>query len=492
MGSLVINHNISAINTHRNLLAADKLVKSSLEHLSSGEKIVRAADGPATLMISEQMRAQIASVSQAIRNSETSVSMVQTTEASLNEVSQLLLSVRQLAIHAANEGANDERMLEADQLEVTNALESIDRISQFAEFGTKKLLDGSRSVTGVAAGRGLTFLKATEKTRGSPDEGYEVRISQGTTKSQVIADLSLTQDVIDSGVKLTIQESGRIASHTTKPGEDIRVVIRRLQSAVDLNGLKVDVTRTFSDEPDVDPAFNDRLIITHREFGSKGKFTVISNQAGLLSSQVGMPEMVNNGFDVEGTINGQLAFGEGRVLTAAEGTDAAGLEVLYDGPTPADPRVPVGRVTVAQNSLIFQIGPNVGQRVAIALGSVNSRTMGVNVENESGYGSLSDVDVRTAQGAEDTMRLVDKAISDVNEVRARLGAVQKNSLESNIRSLQVAREELTNSESVLRDADMAQEISDLTRNQIILQSGMAMLGQANQSARNVLSLLQAG
>ncbi|MCH7476658.1 MAG: flagellin [SAR324 cluster bacterium] len=492
MGSLIINHNISAINTHRNLQAADKRVKASLEHLSSGEKIVRAADGPATLMISEQMRAQIASVSQAIRNSETSVSMVQTTEASLNEVNQLLLSVRQLAIHAANEGANDERMLEADQLEVTNALQSIDRISQFAEFGTKKLLDGSRSVTGVAAGRGLTFLKASEKTRGSPDEGYEVRISQGATKSQVIADFPLTQDVIDSGVKLTIQESGRIASHNTKPGEDIRVVIQRLQTAVDLNGLQVEVARTFSSEPDVDPAFNNRLIITHREFGTKGKFTVISNQVGLLSSLEGMPEMVNNGFDVEGTINGQLAFGKGRVLTAAEGTEAAGLEVLYEGPTPPDPQVPVGRVTVSQNSLIFQIGPNVGQRIAIALGSVSSRTMGVNIDNESGYQNLSEVDVRTAQGAEDTMRLVDKAISDVNEVRARLGAVQKNSLESNIRSLQVAREELTNSESVLRDADMALEISDLTRNQIILQSGMAMLGQANQSARNVLSLLQAG
>ncbi|MCZ6534165.1 MAG: flagellin, partial [SAR324 cluster bacterium] len=117
MGALVINHNVSAINTQRNLLQVDKQLKTSLEHLSSGERIVRAADAPAELMISEQMRAQIASVEQAIRNSETSVSMVQTTEAALNEVNRALITIRQRAIHAANTGAIDENMLMADQLE---------------------------------------------------------------------------------------------------------------------------------------------------------------------------------------------------------------------------------------------------------------------------------------------------------------------------------------------------------------------------------------
>jgi len=114
------------------------------------------------------------------------------------------------------------------------------------------------------------------------------------------------------------------------------------------------------------------------------------------------------------------------------------------------------------------------------------------VPNESKYRSLFDVDVTTAQGAEDAIRLVDKAIDDVNVVRATLGAVQKNALEANIRSLGITKEELVNSESVMRDADMAEEISNLTRNQIIMQSGIAMLTQANQSSRNVLSLLQGG
>ena len=152
MSGMTINHNTSALNTHRNLLMVNKDMKTSLEHLSSGMRIVRAADSPATLMISEQMRAQIGSVVQAIRNSETSVSMVQTTEAALDEMNRMLVSIRQLAIHAANEGANDRNMLEADQFEVKNALESIDRISKQAQFGTKKILDGSNGVSGLAAG----------------------------------------------------------------------------------------------------------------------------------------------------------------------------------------------------------------------------------------------------------------------------------------------------------------------------------------------------
>ena len=162
MSSLIINHNTQALNTHRNLVNVDKRMKTSLEHLSSGQKINRAADGPAALMISEQMRAQIGSISQAISNAEIAVSAVQTTEASLDEVNRLLVGMRQLAIHAANEGANDFNMLEADQLEIRNSLDSINRISEMAQFGTRKLLDGSRGVNGVAAGKGLTYILAYE------------------------------------------------------------------------------------------------------------------------------------------------------------------------------------------------------------------------------------------------------------------------------------------------------------------------------------------
>jgi flagellin len=480
MGALVINHNAQAINTHRNLLNVDRELKTSLEHLSSGLKIVRAADGPATLMVSEQMRAQVASVVQAIRNGETSVSMVQTTESALDEMNKLLVGIRQLSIHAANEGANDRNMLEADQSEIKNALESIDRISQFAQFGTRKILDGSNGVSGLAAGKGLTFVKASTNTRTSPEAGYEVRVNQVATKAEMTGDVPLTKELIDSGVVLTLQENGRVASYTTKKGEDVTTVVRNLQSQMDLSGLRLEAGSTEEGH----------LTVKHQDFGTDPKFVVVSSVAGVLSQQEGVPFAVQNGKDVAGTINNQLTTGKGRILTSGAGTEADGLQVLYEGPQPQDPQSAVGRVNVTQKSLVFQVGPNVGQRVRIALNALSSRTLGFNVPNESKFENLSQVDVRGYQGAHDTMLLVDKAIDDLNVVRGNLGAIQKNALESNLRSLRVSQEELTSAESVMRDADMAEEISNFTRNQIILQSATAMLGHANQVPRNILTLLE--
>ena len=480
MGSLIINHNTQALNTHRNLLNTDGRLKTSLEHLSSGERIVRAADGPAALMISEQMRAQIGSVKQAIANSETAVSMVQTTEAALDEVNRLLVSIRQLAVHAGNEGANDENMLEADQLEVTNALSSMDRIGQFATFGTKRLLDGSRGVNGVAAGEGLSFIGASTETKSSDSAGYEVKVNQVATRASVVGTKPLTPELIAKGVSLKVQEAGRVTEYTTKAGDDVDTVVRQLQRGMDKFGLQVDVTKTD----------DGRLQMAHREFGSEHSFVVVSTEAGILSATDGVPEAVENGKNVQGTIGNQLAVGRGQLLTSGEGARAEGLVVRYTGATLSNPDVAVGRVNVTQNSPVFQIGPNPGQRVAVSLTNVSSKVLGQNVLNESGFNSLSDVNVRNHPGAADTIRIVDKAIDDVNRVRAQLGAVQKNSLESNIRSLRINEEELTASESTIRDADMASEMSELTRNQIMMQSGMAMLSQANQSPRNVLTLLQ--
>lgn len=480
MSAVVINTNTQALNTHRNLQNVDRRLKTSLEHLSSGEKIVRAADGPAALMISEQLRAQVASVNQAIDNTETSVSMVQTTEASLDEISKLLVSVRQLAIHAANEGANDQQMLEADQFEIDNALQSIDRISQFAAFGKKKILDGSAGVNGVAAGENLTFLQAGTRTQASPDEGYNINIMEGATRASHTGETALTPEMIDGGVTLTVKQDGKVARYTTQEGETASTIVRNLQNVMDRESIEVTASHTE----------DNRLTLTHKEYGSQPEFTVISSEAGVLSNEEGQPLSVSNGRDVRGSIGGQVAQGTGRVLEGGQGTDAEGLQVLYTGGTPDNTEEPVGRVQVSQNALNFQIGPDVGQKVRVALNAMNTRTLGLNVDNDSGFKSLSDANVMTAQGAEDVMRLVDKAIDDVNKARGELGAIQKNALESNIRSLGVTREELTNAESVIRDADMAMEVSEFTRNQIIMQSATAMLSQANQVPRNVLSLIQ--
>ncbi|RKX31593.1 MAG: hypothetical protein DRP46_03000 [Candidatus Zixiibacteriota bacterium] len=143
--SLRINNNIAAIDSHRNLTNTTMNLSKSMEKLSSGYRINRAADDPAGLVISEQFRAQIAGLNQAIENSEGSVNMIQTAEGALNEINNLLVSMRELAIHAANEGFNDTAQLEADQAEINNAIQTIDRIAANTQFGTKKLLDGTKA-----------------------------------------------------------------------------------------------------------------------------------------------------------------------------------------------------------------------------------------------------------------------------------------------------------------------------------------------------------
>ena len=141
--SLRVNTNVESLTAHRHILNNDKMLSKSIERLSSGQKINRGADGPAALVISEGMRSQIASLQQAADNNESAISMVQTAEGALNEVSKLLVDMRQRAVSAANVGINDSNMANASQKEIENALDAIDRISENTQFGSKYLLDGS-------------------------------------------------------------------------------------------------------------------------------------------------------------------------------------------------------------------------------------------------------------------------------------------------------------------------------------------------------------
>ena len=483
--ALRINHNVGAINGHRLLTQNDGLLTKSLEKLSSGQKINRASDGPAGLIISEQLRAQVASIKQSIGNSETAVSMLQTSEAALTEVNSLLTSMRQLAIHASNEGANDKNMLEADQLEVKNSLETLDRITHQAQFGTKKLLDGSTGANGVGTGAGVEFLSATPLTRASPVEGYEVRVFQVGQRAHLKGSAPLTQEMIDKGEQIAIAEGGKTAHFTATKGDTIEQFYGKLQAEIEGQGL--DVKMIVHDDKTVE--------FVQNQYGSKYDFSVSSSTPGFLSKEALTMERAGNGMDVQGTIGGQFATGNGRVLTGGAGTRVDGLMVLYTGDkvTPrnagADADV-AGRVTVYQNSLAFQVGPNPGQNAKVALLNTNTRNLGRGVVNEAGYENLSQVDVRTLKGAQSTLVLVDHAMNELNSIRAAMGAFQKNALEANMRQLRVNFAELTNAESVVRDADMAEEIVEFTRNNIMMQSSVAMLAHANQVPNEVLSLLK--
>ena len=559
--SLRVNHNTAAINSHRNLLLNDHNMSKTLEKLSSGMKINRAADGPATLVISEQMRAQIAGLTQAIDNSETAVSMIQTTEANLAEVNSLLTNIRQLAIHAANEGVNDELMLKADQDEITNSLNTIDRIANQAQFGNKKLLDGSNGASGITTGKSLDFVNAGLRTRDSATNGFAVRITQVATKASLQGEMVLTQDIINEGETLTVIENGKKATYTTNKDDNIDTAIQNLKSEIHKNGLQVDLYKTK----------DGKIKIEHSEFGTGHGFQALSSTAGILSRGAGEIEVAESGVNIKGTINGESAIGKGQVLTGLKGTDNVdGLSIRYTGEIDLNTQakttnsdstgtsatganatgvnatganatganatganatgvnatganatgvnatgvnatgasateresvtrggsageVPegqlVGNVYVSQNSLNFQVGANRGQTVGISVGSVNTETLSRGLQNESNFFSLHDIDVRTFAGSQDALLLIDHAINQITSKRGELGAFQKNNLESNLHNLRTANENLISSESVIRDTDMASEMSAFTRNQIMTQSAIAMLAQANQTPKAVLKLL---
>lgn len=167
--ALRINHNIAALDAWRNLTNTTRKMSSTMEKLSSGFRVNRAADDPAGLVISEQFRAQIAGLNRAISNSEGSINMIQTAEGALNEINNLLVNMRELSIHAANEGFNDTNQLAADQAEISNAISTITRIAQTTQFGTKFLLDGSQSNTSgiTSQNTALLTLSGSEMLEGN-------------------------------------------------------------------------------------------------------------------------------------------------------------------------------------------------------------------------------------------------------------------------------------------------------------------------------------
>jgi flagellin len=277
--------------------------------------------------------------------------------------------------------------------------------------------------------------------------------------------------------------------------------LRNVQQLIEQNGLMLEIGLTE----------DHRFFVEHREFGSEPSFGAICSISGILTDEENTLQEAVQGLDVQGSIGGELALGEGQYLTAARGTRAEGTTIRYEGGIKTKPRVdeagqPLrdeegvpyppeetteGAVYIANNCLNFQVGPAQNQTASINLPNVNSHVLAKRVENDSGYDSLADLDLTTYQGAQDALKMIDQAVFEVSSARGNLGAFQKNTLETNLNNLRYASENLISAESVIRDTDMAAEMSEFTKQQILLASGTAMLGQANQTPKAVLSLLNA-
>jgi flagellin len=441
---LRINQNIAAQNAYRNLSVTDSQMSKSLEKLSSGFRINRAADDAAGLSISEGLRAQIGGLKVAVRNTQDGVSVAQTAEGSLNEVTSILQRMRDLAVQASNAGANDDDAKSAAGKEMDQLNAELDRIGSTTAFGKSKLLDGSFGTTykATATGTGLangsvTNAGAAATTAGAPSVPTTLTSPWTFTLTKVGGSSTVNGASIDpastpAGTPITVNVAK--VSATASPADIAKAVNEGLHTALrdaGLQGTEVNMSSTV-----------DKYGNATYSFGGSGAFSIADGAEGALTGTAAV---------AVGTPPTGLGFGA---------TD------LTTGVT----------ATATGNSGHFQVGANAKENINITIGAVNSGTLGT-----KGIDLVNDPST--------AITTLDTAIANVSGQRASLGAVQ-NRFEHTVNNLNVAVENLSASESRIRDTDMAQEMVSYTRSQILTQAGTSMLSQANQSAQNVLSLLR--
>jgi len=467
---LGIQNNVSALNAQHNLSRSQSNLNTSIERLSSGFKVNRGADGPAALVISEKQRAQIAGLKTAIDNTDKAVAVVQTAEGALTEINSLLVKARSLSIDSANTGVNDADALAANQAEIDNVLDTINRIAANTQFGDSNLLDGSSGLQGTASDADVTFLKATSDTSAG---SYAVAVT-------TVAERANTNAGTDQTAALAAAETLTLngVSISLNAGLDQNAVVDRINEFSGQTGVVADVDGTAT-----------RL--RTESFGTAATIDVISDTAAAgTSSGFGTTLVQDSGVNIAGTIGGNAATGSGNVLTGSAGAsqgimvsiaeDAADLTSTVTGAQ--------GNITIADNSLIFQIGANQNQTVSISIDSVDSTGLGIGVAGNQ-FTSLNDISVTSAAGAQDSIGVIDAAIDEISTLRGTLGAFQGNTLESTATNMRSTLENTVNAESVIRDTDFADEISKFTNSQVLVQAGASVLSSANQSSQLILSLL---
>ena len=512
--SLRINNNTSALNGHRNMVKNDAAVSKSLERLSSGLRINRAADDAAGLIISEQMRAQITGLNRAIANSEQAVTLVQTAEGALDEMSTLMNKARSLALHAANEGLNDTNQLVADQTELDNIVDSMNRIVSNTQFGTKKILDGSLS-TASTNSSALESVRlggdyTSQLTAGNAIKGFHsLEITQRATQAASIVAMAGSADVWTAGslnaakgtdvVNKSFSLSVNGATLTVGSGTTKNQVLQQLNAVGKRVGFVASVTGATG---------SGDITLTARDFGSSFLFDV-QFVAGATGAST-LTSTITAGLDATGVLylytgqagtNGTATSGASQTIAFSASGGAtypggAGLTMVSSGGSAivltanVATGMIIGSVDGTRSGATFQIGANVNQTATVQVQSASASQLGIGGSGTySNLGQLKGV-AFISGNANEALKVIDKSIDDITVIRGQLGAFQANTLETSISSLRVSQENLTTAESTIRDADFAYESSLFTRNNILVQASTAMLSQANQLPQNVLKLLQ--
>lgn len=482
--SFRINTNVSAVNALRHLNHSQTEMQGTIGRLSSGLRINAASDDPAGLIISEGMRSQLKGIEQAMRNSQDAVNMAKTAEAALDEVQTLLRNTRALAVHSANTAVVDATTLEANQTQIRSTIQSINRIAEATQFGNKKLLDGtSGALANVTAVNYVSSIYMGGTFAGESVQSGAITIAR-TTQGQR-AQVSLGNSFANANTVVATAGSFVINgySFTSSGNETVQTLVNKINTMSSTTGVTAAITGS-------GPV---SIQLNQQNFGSQFGISFFDPSNIIHNASSASSTGVNAVFNVTMTTSAGVTTvpftgGRGPNESGLKLTDAYGNAIVLSengNSTITGAGAVVGQVTAG--TVRFQIGGNADQSVQFAMPTVFANRLGTGAI--AGL-SMADVDVTTQTGSQNAMRIIDDAINQLARMRGELGTFQKNFLESNVRSLNIAHENLTSSESEIRDADMATEITNMTRLQILQQSGISVLAQANQIPQGIVNLLR--
>jgi flagellin len=496
----IINTNIASLNAQRNLNASQADANVALQRLSSGLRINSAKDDAAGLAISERFQSQITGINMAQRNANDGISLAQTAEGALDEVTSNLQRIRELAVQSAN-ATNSTSDRQALNQEVQQRLEEINRIASQTSFNGLKVLDGTfRTQTfQVGANTGETIGVSGLDTRGSQIGGVidqtqlfsELALGPASAASNFGAtafDSPVTGEILVAlGSGASTQNIGRIQIENAASRDELIAQFReQVRNNPDIAGLTIDPVS-----------------------GSTTEFTVGNSlESGYTLNFSGVDSTLSTSVVVSGASNAttlQDYFAQGKTIdfdvdiTNPDTGDVVSLEVREAGSINdivAKINAETNRTGVAANldasntNIIFSSQFGNGFEVSIT-GEAEGEDIDINVTGDPEVDALSAnfIDISTREGADRAMIAVDYAIDTINGFRAELGAVQ-NRFESTIQNLSTAAENLSASNSRIRDADFAAETAELARTQVLQQAGLSVLAQANARPQQVLQLLQ--
>ena len=485
-----INTNVAALRAIGRLAVNHRDLQVRLERLSTGLRINRGKDDPAGLIASEILRTEIRALRQAIDNTGRAINVLSTAEGALNEVSSLLLRLQALTVATANKGALTSEETAANQLEIDSLLTSIDRIANTATFGGRKLVDGSQAYT----------LSSVDSLDLASVALFSARLPEGSTRDivvQVTASAELAVVSFDGNARLspghttsftsavTIEVAGTVGTEVVSfaSGTALSAILQGINDQTGVTGVTARLSTTVGG---ASPSFS-TVVLESTAFGSDAFVTIKTITGNFVNNGNTGTTFNDKGVDATVLINGQNASVKGlRADIRAAGLDARVYLTQTFGQIQS-----TTTFQVTGGGALFQIGPQVNgaAQVTIGLNSVSTGNLGnavVGFLRSIGSGNANQVSKDNFIKAQE---IIAEAVNQVAVYRGRLGSVQKNQFETTINSLQVALENVTASESVIRDADIATEVAALTRAQILVQSTQANLALAISLPSQVLSLL---